>query len=322
MLEKCFISVDRREPDSRGVCGISPDAFERFASLVPDLVNKGCVSTKQILSSDPIVKRILDALKAAGVDINNSAGVIPRPFILSRVREYEPADLAEVKYLVASFPKFTGETTDDNAHDERGIPHLKGALRPYDRPLGRVLGTNACPVLVVRGKVKNALEKSGLKGLQLAEPIIKGRKQLKPEERVWVLWSELTLPPMKNLCFDNAGERFRFQERTSFPQGCIVFEGYFGGSGELHYRRDALEQFGNFDIALTPERFGVRWARQPFVVVSQRFRQFLKNEVGEEITGVPVRVDEDEIIPWAGPYPPPWEHLNERPEWLKALSST
>ena len=38
------------------------------------------------------------------------------------------------------------------------------------------------------------------------------------------------------------------------------------------------------------------------------------------MTGTPVRVDDDDTIPWGGPYPEPWEHLNERPDWLKKLA--
>lgn len=131
-------------------------------------------------------------------------------------------------------------------------------------------------------------------------------------------WSELTLPPMKNLCFDNAGERFRYADRESFPNGCWVLEGYFSPA-EIHYHRKALEKFGDFDIAVTAERFGTRRAVQRFVIVSQRFRRFMEDELGLEMTGTPVRVDDDETTPWGGPYPEPWEHLNERPDWLKKL---
>jgi hypothetical protein len=55
------------------------------------------------------------------------------------------------------------------------------------------------------------------------------------------------------------------------------------------------------------------------VVFSQRFRRFIIDELGVPFSGIPVRVDEDDIIPWEGPYPASWSHLNRRPEWLERL---
>lgn len=317
MIAKSQIIVDLRAPDSQGVFGISITEFARFAALVPDLVAKDRVSTKIIPSNDPSVKRILDALHSVGVDIFNSTAVIPRPFMNLRIREYESGDLDQCSYFTPNGKSYLGETTDNNEYDERGIPYLKAALRPYKKEFGQVVGCQGCPCLVVRGKVKQALEKSGLKGLQLVEPVTKGRKQLEPEEKVSVVWSDLALPPMKNLCFDNAGERFHYADRKSFPKGCMVFEGYFTRPTEIHYRREALAMLGDFDIALTAERFGGIGALQPYLIMSQRFRRFMKEELGLEMTGTPVRLDDDDTIPWGGPYPEPWEHLNKRPDWLK-----
>ncbi len=321
MIAKSQIIVRRRAPDSRGAFGIGIVEFERFAALVPDLVKKDYVSTDIIPSNDPSVKRILDALQSVGVDIFNSTVKIPRPLNL-RIREYESVDLDQCSYFAPNGRSYLGETTDNNEYDERGIPYLKAALRPYKKEFGQVVGTQGCPCLVVRGKVKKALEKSGLKGLQLAEPVTKGRKQLNLEEKVSVVWSGLTLPHMKNLCFDNGGERFRYADRKAFPKGCMVFEGYFSNPTEIHYRREALAKFGDFDIALTAERFGGIGALQPYVIMSQRFRHFMKEELGLEMTGTPVRLDDDDTIPWGGPYPEPWEYLNKRPDWLREFEGS
>ena len=317
MKETWEISVSKPSPL---LGGFSDDEFQIFRSSLTDLIPSGVMRFAPgcLTTGDARIPRILRAIENVGIPLGDGLGAMSRKFRLFRNREYEHADLSNCEYAILSHHKYLGEV-NHNEYDERGIPCLKAALRPYDRKIGRVAYVQGCPVLVVRGAAKDALEKSRLKGLRITEPIIKGRKQLNPEQKVWVVWSELTLPPMKNLCFDDAGERFRYQERETFRRGCYVFEGHFS-RGEIHYQRGALAKLGEFDIALTTERFGGIGALQPFVVMSQRFRHFMEDELGLEMIGAPVRVDDDDTIPWGGPYPEPWEHLNKRPEWLNKLA--
>lgn len=322
MKEMFSIGVDIINPAFPQDGGVPNDVFAELAKRVPDLLTPKGTSISPLPGeiNNEDVKRVLDVLSDVGVNIMDSAGRSRRAFYLSRLREYQKIDLDQCAYIAPTGDSYLGKTTDNNEYDERGIPYLKAALRPYKKEFGQVIGTQGCPCFVVRGKVKQALEKSGLKGLQLVEPLTKGRKQLRPEEKVSVVWSGLTLPPMKNLCYDNAGERFRYADRKSFPKGCLVFEGYFTRPTEIHYQREGLAKIGDFDIALTTERFGGIAALQPYIIVSQRFRRFMEDELGLEMTGTPVRVDGDDTIPWGGPYPEPWEHLNKRPEWLEKIA--
>lgn len=323
MKETYSIGIDIINPTYPQRGGIPSDVFAAIATRVPDQLtqNGNSISPLPGRIEKEDIKRILDTLSDVGIDIMDAAGMSRQAFSLTRLREYDKSDLDESACFTPNMNTYLGETTDNNEYDDRGIPYLKAAVRPYKKEFGQVARPQGAPCLVVRGKVKDALEKSGLRGLRLVEPLLKGRKQLKPEEMVWVVWSEFTLPPMKNVCYDNAGERFRYADRKSFPKGSMVFEGYFGRPAEIHYRREALAKLGEFDIALTVERFGGIGALQPYVIMSQRFRRFIEDELGMEMTGTPVRVDHDDTIPWGGPYPEPWEHLNERPDWLKKLES-
>jgi hypothetical protein len=269
------------------------------------------VFTGQLECDDDCIPRLLQALKIAGIDIHHSKPAFPKPFFLWRCREYASSELDSMEYTVSWQARFLAHATDDYMRDGEGIPHIKWPIKPPGRECGRIESAES-NIMVVRGKVKRALENSGLKGLQLREAAVQPPSPLKETEKLWVVWSQLKMPPMKNFCCDNRGNKFRYQDRKAFPHGCLPFEGYFSPV-ELHYKREAVEAMGDFDIAVTQERFAnVPVRMEPRVIISQQFRRFMEDELGLKMTGVPVRLDDDDNIPTGGPYPGPWEHLNQQ----------
>jgi hypothetical protein len=131
------------------------------------------------------------------------------------------------------------------------------------------------------------------------------------------LWTSVVLPPMKNLCSADSGY-FRYEDRPADIRDLNPCEGTMINP-ELHYRRKEFEAIGDFDVALMAESFPIHGVDSRRLIFSRHFRDFVVNELRLPFSGVPVRLDDHDDIPWAGPYPGPWEHLNQRPEWLKQL---
>lgn len=301
--------------------GVSLEVFNRIKCHFPHLLNSSGDRIRAVDNAGDCceVVRLLEVLQDAGVDVTDSITARPRPFLMSRVRSYSGKELSNVEYLVPHVKKVLGESTDDYLLDEMAIPHVKASVKPYKAVIGALLNEPG-PVILVRQPVKERLEQSNLRGLKLVEPVLVGRRNVVESEKTWVVWSDLVLPAMKNILFDEAGNRFRWSQRNEFPHGCQLTEGYVFPP-EPHYLRSDIVKVGDFDIALTMERFGGRGKRplQPELIISQRFAKILFDELGAEIDGRPVRLDQDHSIPWVGPFPQPWEHLNRRPNWLQSL---
>jgi hypothetical protein len=316
MTENYFIDVHTVNAQRPQLGGLDTSMFAAFASQISDLdrLEVDRFSLLSAPSGDLRIKRVLDALTSVGVDVMNRTGFKPKQFFMRRARAYSPQDGLAAPYAVPDHSKFLGEVVDDYAQDENGIPHLKAALKPLNRDCGSVQYTRGSPILVVRGRIKTALENSGMKGLRLVEPVFKGRTKVNESEKIWVVWSSITLPPMKNLCRDESGDFYKYLEREQIGRGCKAWEGE-GIPAEFHYRQDEISRIGDFDLALTVERFG-DFAREPCLVGSRNFFRFMIEELGQDLGGIPVHLDEDDTIPWIGPYCAPWEHLNKIPNWL------
>jgi hypothetical protein len=88
---------------------------------------------------------------------------------------------------------------------------------------------------------------------------------------------------------------------------------------EIHYRKSEFDAVGDFDVALIREPLKIHGTLSPRPIFSQRFRRFVIDELEVGFSGTPVCIDDDDLIPWEGPYPTKWAHLNRRPEWLLRL---
>ncbi len=320
MTETISLAVKVSEPKI-APWGVSTDVFRQVGLKLPALLNSRGDLIEVTDGPDNLdqVRQLLVELQNAGVDVTDSITTRPQAFLMSRSRSYSASELAEFEYVIPHVKKVLGEATDDYFLDENEVPHVKAAVKPYKAVIGALLNESG-PVILVRRPVKERLERSNVVGLKLVEPKLFGRRQVSEDEKVWAVWSELVLPPMKNILHNSAGERFRWRQRNEYPGGCLLIEGY-AFQPEPHYLRTDIAKMEPFDIALTLERFGFsgRPALQPEVVISQKLAGILFDELGTELSGQPVRLDDDDIIPWVGPFPSPWDHLNQRPNWLQQL---
>lgn len=140
--------------------------------------------------------------------------------------------------------------------------------------------------MMVRGQAKKTLESSGLKGLKLLPLELKDKPHWQnpqtleqwPEgvEPLFLVWSDVELPPVRNWLFDNEGRVFPSEgNRGPFTDGCMVLEGP-GEEYRWHYRKSEIDALGDFDIAHTYERHGSKEPCGPLLVVSQKFRRVMR----------------------------------------------
>jgi hypothetical protein len=116
-------------------------------------------------------------------------------------------------------------------------------------------------------------------------------------EPLFLVWSEIELPPVRNWLFDNEGRVFQSEgNRGPLSDGCFVLEGK-DEEYHWHYREQDLARIGDFDIAYTYERHGGKEPCYRLVVVSQRFRRVMEELGFKKFRYGPHCVDEE---PWSG----------------------
>ena len=299
--------------------GIPVQLEEQLLAKYPCFVTKqGKLDIDRRPADDPSIRDFLSDLEAAGVDLfaqYSSAS----PLILRIKRNYPEEDLTDVRFYHNCFSPdhYLGEVDYPFAPDADGVPALSGKPQQKKRLFGTPCDVLPISFFVSRGEAKERIEQYGFKGLKWKLPQVNRAREIPPEEQLWALWSSIVLPPMKNLCAGNPGY-FRYADlpqdvRESSPsEGSII-------NPELHYRRDAIEALGDFDVAVMAESFAIHGTPSRRLVFSRRFRDFVLHELRLPFWGVPVHLDDDDEIPWAGPYPEPWAHLKRRPAWLQEM---
>lgn len=234
-------------------------------------------------------------------------------------RTYGERECSACSYLDYCYADgvYLGEVDYPLSCDPKGVPALAGKPRQKARLFGSPEPVHPS-FFVVRGEAKEKLKNAGFKGLRLYPVVFNRARSLAPEDQLWAVWSDLVLPPMKNLFRNDTGEMGFAENMPDTSVGISPVCGFLSPA-ELHYRREDLERFGGFDVAMIREPLKVHGTLSPRPVFSQRFRRFVIEELGVPFKGIPVRIDDDDIIPWEGPYPSKWAHLNRRPEWLEKL---
>jgi hypothetical protein len=271
--------------------------------------------TSLLPCDDPDIERMIEALRQIGCDVFGDNGMPEVSFL--RSREYEPSDLNPCEYVAK--PRVShglGTAIVAGWCDSKGMLRLDGKLTPQARDFG-LAGCSFASLLVARRGALRAFQESGLRGLQLVQPEIIAKRKIEDDERVHAIWSDIVMPPALNLYADlDRVISGRYEDMVKRGIRGQLFEGYFIGP-ELHYSRASIHPLGGFDLALVKEKQFIARECPGVLIVSQRFRSFVKETFGLEVTGVPVRIQEDEMIPWEGPYPGPLAHKNRRPKWLE-----
>ncbi len=320
MTEKYHIYIRRKKSDGESE-GLDPAAYNKFKSLLGDIIDIGgdLFAPLPLAGDNPLVLRIIDSLQQLGVDFHNKTIVSGNPVSIYKSREYSPHELFKFEYCQVFHPDFLGKTSANREHDEVGAPYLEAPVTPRGRECGTISHTIGGRFLLVRGGVKRALERSGLKGLLLVKATTISRKLLTPNEEAWIVWSDTIMPKFNILCIFDSFQIRRFDSQLPHQSNAVY--GGFLKPGDLHYRRDALAKVESFDVALTHERFGNRGTLENQLIYSRNFIQFFKDELNITLMSKPVHLDDSSQIPWEGPYPDMHDSLNIRPAWLGEFES-
>jgi hypothetical protein len=156
--------------------------------------------------------------------------------------------------------------------------------------------------IIVPQRVREALEAGDLRHLQFRSEVHVSRELVgekrreipwsKFPERWYELWSDLILPRLSPTCIINDHSSNPYVEEGA-TVGCTLHEGFYLWP-EMRYRRSDLAKVGDFDIALTHERFDIGAVAEykRAKVVSQRYYQYcLAHNLKAKWR--PVRIEED-----------------------------
>lgn len=125
------------------------------------------------------------------------------------------------------------------------------------------------PTIIVKNSLKRRLEKAGMRGVRFSDAVqIEGDCADRVKERVWLLQTDLVLPPMdpSTKFSDRSGKSYT----GNFDNGFRIAE-----LEQFAYSREALRQFGDFGLAMTHERFGHTRFNCTYLMASQQMYRFL-----------------------------------------------
>lgn len=259
---------------------------------------------EKLPDSDPRPHELLAFLKEIGAIIPMDRTVMKEGVSARRYRLYDEkrmkmeidqAPLLEVNHL--------GLIIAETSWLPDGMPYVVNDSRlkkQRARDFGYAYAWNH--LMMVRGEAKKKLESSGLKGLRLLQLELKDKQFWDHPQTVdwpdgveplFLVWSEIELPPVRNWLFDNEGRVFQSEgNRGPFSDGCMVLEGK-DEEYHWHYRKHDLARVGDFDIAYTYERHGSKEPCYRLLVVSQEFRRVMEELGFKKFRYGPHCVDEE-----------------------------
>lgn len=289
--------------------GLEERLFRKVCDRFPEFrTSESFLGLSNIPESDPRVAEFISGLRGLGVRIPDDRSLERTGVALSHFRrfsqvEIDAAPLFDVTLLKPIIAEIWWMP------DGSGMPYVlkSPALRKYGkREWGHAFGWNE--IIFVRGAAKTRLEGAGLKGLQLIKlPLVKGKlekdqvpKEVWPEDidPLYLVWSRVELPPITNWLFDNAGRVFAsVGNRGPFTDGCMPLEEYFI-LAQFHYRKAEIDALGDFDVAVTYERYGSKdIGSHRRLVVKPRFREAMSELGFDGLIYKPHCVD---TSPWQG----------------------
>jgi len=321
MNETISVVIELREDLAREM---TSSQFDALAELCPDKVNVSFQGKNMVLSpiacDGELAKKLIDEALKVGIDIW-SQNFVRSGFSVSLLRSFDSNDLDEVSFIHScdAGGTYLGEVDYPLSCDSHGVPALAGKPRQKSRMFGTPEPLHPS-FFVIRGEAKLKMERVGFKGLRLYPIMFNRARSLTDEDLLWAVWSDMVLPSTKNLFRTDAGEMGFAGVVSERAKNAGPTKGFLT-KPEIHYRKEDLCEFGEFDVALMREPLKIHGTFSSRPVFSQRFRRFVIDELDVPFGGVPVCIDDDDIIPWEGPYPSKWSHLNQRPEWLEKLQA-
>ncbi len=179
-------------------------------------------------------------------------------------RIFEEKDINTVKLLVCSPRHLIASAGRHMTDGTLCVARAKILKRSFGRVL--ISGIPSCT-----DKLKNEISSQDFNGLSYRPIIVDGK--LPPMEQLWEVWSDVKLPPMENRLIDEKGEDFHPTESKS----CVLEDLCF--PPQLCFKEESVKVLGNVDVAVTHEHlgWGPRHTREPFLIVSQRFRRWCES---------------------------------------------
>ncbi len=262
--------------------------FEKLREAYPAGVGAHLFECR-LPQGDPRIESITKILNDHGMQPWTYADGHPQDYHyrIEYLREYDEADLKEVGYFAGAPGSNVGLTVHKS---EAGILQLQLAKV---HKLRGVAGAN-WPWVVVPKEVRQRMVKARLAHAVFREVEIYNRKKRVTETDPGVreMTSDLVLPPMSPSCTfrHSTGEPFT----GDYSKGCNIHEGYYKPP-EFHYRAKDLETIGEFDVALTHERFGATDSNaHRKLVFSKQFYDFcVVNKL--KMNWIPVRLDPQSV---------------------------
>ena len=282
------IGVSAPAPDSRGINVTSEEEVREFAEAaglaIPDDFDEEEIEI-ELPEDSPEFARLIELIASRYGYTPYYAKIIPatlreQSFGIVRTRKFSAAELAAADFLcledagkvIANFKNGTPEQFDKEIYVVEKNRYKKkvqmGALAPFHG-------------IAVTRKLKDALQKSGLIGLEFS-PVINGND-------IWKLGSSIFMPRCSTKLVNGKGDEVQFDEWSDIL-GLRLFDDEGFRPCQLSFRTDEVEEMGEFDIAMTQERTGPSlYSSFRDLIVSQRFRQELEGLKIPGVRYVPIR---------------------------------
>lgn len=230
-------------------------------------------------------------------------------YIVSLRREYASADLDKAPYVALFATRRLAKMAPRRDFGPLQVVGNKMLEKP--KAFGRL------DPYVVRGMntwLKEELTKRNLKGFAVREIEILNRKP--QHQAIWEPWSSVTMPRCCLPLVDSWGEPCG--PELSNTRGCHYECGPYMPEEKV-FLRSEVEALGGFDIAVCQEHVGNgNNDRFPPLVVSQRFRQVLKELKVPGVAYAPVWLKEPGEPLWTNPWE---EFLGPYPEQVPLARS-
>ena len=279
------------EPHSRGIYTASAEEVEELAAASGfeasgwdrDGAKYRKIEVKEPESSERL-KKLLAAIEDKYGFVPSERSVVPvadrdRVFGFHKDRKYTAEEIDSCELLYISFVnKIIAEHkwgTPEQIEAEQYV--VERHRKKKTVPFGTLMPFHA---MAITGELKNQLEDAELKRVEF-EPVVNG-------DDIWKLWSSLRLPRCLLPLVDGSGAEVEPDDWPEFGEKFFDDEGY--SAPELTYNRNEVEKLGGFDIAMTAERIGGYPHVFRLHVVSQRFREVLKQLKVPAVHYAPVRL--------------------------------
>ena len=289
---KSGVQNDRKlGPHSRGIYTASAEDIEELAAVSGfevtgwdrDGVKRRKIEVREPEGSERL-KKLLAAIEDKYGFVPNERLVVPvadrdHVFGLHKVREYTPKEIGSRELLYIEFVgKAIAEHKDGTPEQVEAEQYVVERHRKKKTvQFGYLTPFTA---KAVTGELKDQLEDAGLKRVEF-EPVING-------DDIWKLWSSLRMPRCLLPLVDQNGAEVEPDDSPEFGEQYFDDKGY--NPPELTYNRNEVEKLGTFDIAMTAERIGGYPEVFRLHVVSQRFREVLKQLKVTAVHYAPVRL--------------------------------